>query len=274
MADQTAQYSMIGVAGRRIRAAEWNGDADPARPPLLLLSGIGMNLELFDPVAAALPDRRIVSFEMPGIGKSPDPFVPYTMATMALTTAAMLDHFGIEQADVLGMSWGGALAQQFAFQHRQRTGKLVLVATTAGATMMPGNLSMLRHLLDPREYTVDKTLRRNLAALYAGGGSDEPVSLNAARPPSPLGWAYQLAAIGTWSSLPFLRMLDMPVMVMGGEDDQIVPPCNIHLLASTIPGARLEMFERGGHLFLLSQRARFAELVEDFLNSPQECKTA
>lgn len=269
MAETTAQYSMIGVAGRRVRAAQWHADADPALPPLLMLTGIGMNLELFDPVAALFPERRIVSFDMPGIGKSPDPFIPYTMATMALTTAALLDHFDIGQADVMGMSWGGALAQQFAFQHRQRTGKLVLVATTAGATMIPGNLSMLRHLLDPREYTVDKTLRRNLAALYSGGGSDDPVSLNAARPPSPLGWAYQLAAIGTWSSLPFLRMLDMPVMVMGGEDDQIVPPCNVHLLAKTIPNARLEMFERGGHLFLLSQRARFAALLGEFLDSPQ-----
>ena len=270
----TAHYSMAGVGGRRLRLAEWHPNANPAIPPLLMLTGIGINLELFGPVAEAMPERRIVSFEMPGVGESPDPLVPYSMAGMALTTAAVLDHFGIERADVMGMSWGGALAQQFAFQHRARTAKLALVATTAGATMMPGNLSMLRHLLDPREYTVEKTLRRNLASLYNGGGSDDPVSLNAVRPPSPLGWACQMGAIAMWSSLPFLPLLNLPVLVMAGEDDQVVPPCNAHILASAIPGAKLEMFGQGGHLFLLSQRKRFIEKLRKFLNAPQVAKAA
>lgn len=269
MGEPTARYSMIGVGGRRLRAAEWHADAPADRAPLLLLTGIGMNLELFEPVAAAFPGRRIVGFDMPGIGGSPDPIMPYTMPSMALVAAAVLDHFGIEQADIMGMSWGGALAQQFAFQHRHRTRRLVLVATSAGVTMVPGNLAVLRHLLDPREYTVEKALKRNLAALYNGGGSDEPVSLNAARPPSPLGWSYQLAAFSLWSSLPFLPLLDLPVLVMGGEDDQIVPPANVRALACAIPRARLEMFERGGHLFLLSQRARFTRLLGEFLDSPQ-----
>lgn len=266
----TAAFSFVGVAGRRLRVAEWHHDAGADQLPLLILTGLGMNVEMFEPVAAALGGRRIISFDLPGIGKSPDPFVPYTMASMALTTAALLDHLEIEQADVLGMSWGGALAQQFAFQHRHRTGKLILVATSAGASMVPGNPSMLRHLIDPREYTVEKTLRRNLAALYNGGGSDDPVSLNAAQPPSPLGLAYQISAFASWSSLPFLPLLRMPVLVMAGEDDQIVPPVNAELLANAIPGARLEMFERGGHLFLLSQGDRFTELVNGFLNALEQ----
>ena len=272
MAEITARFSMIGVAGRRLRAAEWHGDADPAIPALLMLTGIGINLELFDPVAAAFPERRVIGFDLPGIGGSPDPVMPYTMATMALTTAAVLDHFEVDRADVMGMSWGGALAQQFAFQHRHRTRRLALVATTPGATMIPGNPGMLRHLLDPREYTVEKTLRRNLAALYSGGGSDDPVSLNAARPPSPLGWSYQLAAIGTWSSLPFLPLLDMPVLIMADSDDQIVPPANAHLLAGAIPDSRLEWFTGGGHLFLLSQRRKFVETLREFLDFPQGWK--
>lgn len=257
---------MIGAAGRRLRAAEWHADADPALPPLLMLPGIGINLEVFEPLAAAMPERRIISFDMPGIGQSPDPFLPYTMSTMALTVAAVLDRFEIERTDVMGMSWGGALAQQFAFQHRARTNRLALVATSAGATMAPGNFAALRHLLDPREYTVQKTLRRNLAALYCGGGSDAPVSLNAVRPPSPLGWTYQLAAFTGWSSAPFLPLLDMPVLVMGGEDDQIVPPINAHFLARAIPDARLEMFAGGGHLFPLAQQERFIATLRQFLD--------
>jgi len=266
LSSNSAKYTMAGVGGRRLRLAEWHADADPSEAPLLMLTGIGTNLELFEPVACAMPGRRVISFEMPGIGKSPDPLIPYSMSGMALTAAAVLDHFGVARADVMGMSWGGALAQQFAFQHKARTAKLVLVATSAGATMMPGNPSMLSHLLDPREYTVEKTLRRNLASLYSGGGTDEPISLNAATPPSPLGWACQMGAFAMWSSLPFLPLLDLPVLVMAGADDQVVPPCNAHVLANAIPGARLEMFEKGGHLFLLSQRARFVEKLTEFLD--------
>ncbi|MES2300901.1 MAG: alpha/beta hydrolase [Pseudomonadota bacterium] len=258
------QQSMIGVAGRRLHVARWHAGAKGHRP-LLMLNGIGMNLELLAPIARALPEREIISFDLPGIGQSPDPIIPYTIPCMALTTAALLDRLEIEQADILGISWGGALAQQFAFQHRARTGRLVLAATSAGAAMVPGNASMLAHMADPREYTVERTLRRNLASIYNGGGSGK-VSLNAAKAPSPLGFSYQLAAFATWTSLPFLPLLSLPVMIMADEEDQLVPPSNAHFLHNAIPHSRLEMFHGGGHLFMLSQQDRFIQKLRSFLD--------
>ncbi len=261
---KTAQLSMVGVAGRRLHLARWNAGAT-GHPPLVMLNGIGLNLELLAPLARALPEREVICFDMPGIGSSPDPIFPYTMSCMALTTAALLDRLEIDQADFLGISWGGALAQQFAFQHRARTRKVVLAATSAGAAMVPGNMSMLSHMADPREYTVERTLRRNLASIYNGGGH-EKVSLNAVKAPSPLGFSYQLAAFTTWSSLPFLPMLSMPVMVMADEQDQLVPPSNAHFLHNAIPGSKIEMFQGGGHLFMLSQRDRFITRLRAFLD--------
>lgn len=265
----TAIRSTIGVGGRRLHIARWHVDRrdgpNPAHRPLVMLNGIGMNLEMLAPLARALPEREVICFDMPGIGSSPDPVLPYTIPCMALTTAALLDRLDIAESDILGISWGGAVAQQFAFQHRTRTGRLVLAATAAGATMVPGNAAMLAHMADPREYTVEKTLKRNLAAIYNGGGSAR-VSLNAAKAPSPLGFSYQLAAFASWTSLPFLPMLRMPVMVMADEEDQLVPPANAHLLHNAIPGSRLEMFRGGGHLFMLSQRERFIDLLRAFLD--------
>ena len=255
---------MIGVAGRRLHVARWNVGATD-HLPLVMLNGIGLNLELLAPLARAMPEREVICFDMPGIGSSPDPIIPYTISCMALTTAAVMDRLAIDQADILGISWGGALAQQFAFQHRARTGKLVLAATTAGATMVPGNASMLAHMADPREYTVERTLRRNLASIYNGGGNAR-LSLNAAKAPSPLGFSYQLAAFTTWSSLPFLSLLAMPVMVMADEEDQLVLSSNAHLLHNAIPGSKLEMFQGGGHLFMLSQLDRFIEKLRAFLD--------
>lgn len=261
---KTAETSKIGVAGRRLHLARWN-KGKTAHPPLLMLNGIGLNLEMLAPVAHALPEREVICFDMPGIGSSPDPIIPYTMSCMALTTAALLDRLEIEQADLLGISWGGAVAQQFAFQHRARTRKVVLASTTPGATMMPGNISALSHMADPSEYTVERTLRRSLASIYNGGGN-ERVSLNAVKPPSPFGFSYQLAAISTWTSLPFLPLLSVPVMIMADEQDQIVPPANAHLLNTAIPGSRLEMFDGGGHLFMLSQQDKFITKLRAYLD--------
>lgn len=268
---------MMGVAGRRLRVGEWNRDAptsEDSPPPLLLLGGIGINMEVFEPLALALPERRVISFDMPGVGKSPDPIFPYTMAQMALTCAALLDRLEIPCVDMLGISWGGALAQQFAFQHRAHTGRLVLAATGAGATMVPGNPKILNHLADPREYTVQRTLRRNLAMLYSGGGTGEPISLNAVRAPSAMGWACQVGAFATWSSLPFLPLIDVPTLVMADSDDQIVPPANAQVLHEAICGSKLVMFDGGGHLFMLSQTQRFVSVLRQFLDAPSTAGTA
>lgn len=274
----TASFSMIGVAGRRLRVGQWHvqpaasgggktgKSAKPAPRPLVILSGIGMNMEMLEPIASRLPNRRILSFDMPGIGGSPDPIFPYTIPHMALTLAALLDRLRIETVDLLGISWGGAVVQQFAFQHRARTGKLVLAATSAGGTMIPGNASILSQMLDPMEYSIEKALRRNLAMFYNGGGADT-VSLNAATAPSPIGWICQLAAFAGWSSTALLPLLSMPVMIMGDADDQLVPPANAHFLHNAIPGSKLEMSEGGGHLFMLSRPDAFIEKLTGFLDS-------
>lgn len=265
---------MLSVGGRRLRVADWRGpqwrDTPGAPPPLLFLAGIGMNLEMLEPIVRALPDRRVISFDAPGIGGSPDALLPYTLPAMALTTGLLLDRLRIERVDLAGFSWGGALAQQFAFQSKARVRRLVLAATGAGATMLPGNLSIINELLDPFQFSKAmsggaRPLRKTLAMLY-GGGAHDPVSLNAATPPTPWGWTCQLGAFATWTSLPFLPTLDVPTLVMTDEDDQIVPPANAEMLHSLLPQSRLKRFTGGGHLFLLTRRPEFVAELRDFLD--------
>lgn len=260
------ETSSIRALGRRLRVGQWNrAQAALGEPPIVVFSGIGMNLELLDPLAAALAPRRVISLDMPGIGGSPDPLVPYSPLTMAMTVSVAFDRLGVDQADVIGISWGGALAQQFALQHRPRVRRLVLAATSAGMTMAPGKLSDLAQLGDPTQFTVGKTMRRTLAALYNGGGAGIPVSLNAATAPSPAGWIYQLAALAGWSSLPLLPFLDVPTLILTGDDDRVVPPVNARILHAMIPGSRLQVIPGGGHLFILSHLAEVADTLHRFL---------
>ena len=269
------QEATLLIHGRRLRVAQWNCADDVAGTlPLLVFNGIGMNLELLDPVARAMRPRPMLSFDMPGIRKSPDPVLPYNAVTMALAASAMLDRLGIAKVDVLGISWGGGIAQQFALQHRAKTRRLALAATSAGLAMVPGNLPLLSRLADPTEYTLGKALQRNLAILFNGGGKGSPVSLNAATPPSPTGILGQLAALAAWSSVPLLPLLDVPALILAGDEDEVVPPINARFLHSLIPGSKLTLVRGGGHLFMLSHSAAFVAEMNDFLGVDEPVEIA
>ena len=275
MAATPPLIASIHVHGRRLRVAQWNFPADDAGSlPLLVFNGIGMNLEMLDPLARAMGPRPVLCFDMPGIGKSPDPVVPYTAISMALAAAAILDRLEIARVDVLGISWGGGIAQQFALQHRARIGQLVLAATSAGMLMAPGNMPTLSRLADPSEWTMGKALQRNLAMLYNGGGTGDPVSLNAVTLPSPAGLLYQLAALAGWSSVPLLPLLDVPTLILAGDEDQVVPPVNSSFLHALIPGSTLRLIPGGGHLFPFSHSEQFLSEVNKFLGLHEAGKSA
>ena len=81
------------------------------------------------------------------------------------------------------------------------------------------------------------------------------------------GYYYQLAASTGWSSLPFLRLIRQPTLIVAGDDDPIVPVVNARIMARLMPDARLHVYAGAGHLFLLDQAAEAAERVDAFLYS-------
>src|SRR6266851_3332876 len=146
-----AEARTITVRGQRLRVAIRSGNG--TRTPLLLVNGIGVNLEVLQPFVDALdPAIEVIRFDVPGTGGSPAPRIPYRFSMHALLVTNMLDQLGYQQVDVLGVSWGGALAQQFAFQYPIRCRRLILVSTGTGAFMVPGNLAALAKIATPRRY--------------------------------------------------------------------------------------------------------------------------
>ncbi|HEU0101160.1 MAG TPA: alpha/beta fold hydrolase [Mycobacteriales bacterium] len=236
-------------------------------PPLLLANGIGANIEMWQPVVERLPGRRLVLFDMPGTGQSPPLHVPRRMRGYAAIATGLLDELGIERADVLGYSWGGALAQQLAHQAPDRVRSLVLGATMPGLGGQPPSPLVMALMATPARYYSKTYLR--LASPYifgrAGGEVDSRHSQNrVARPPSTLGYLHQLAAITGWSSRRWLSTLSVPTLVIAGSRDPLVRPRNARILARAIPGARLHIVD-GGHLFLLEQPDEAVPVIEDFL---------
>jgi len=267
----TAEISMENVGGRVLRVARWRLDEPSDHPPILFFNGIGANIEAVAPLAEALSDRGFIMFDMPGVGKSPDPLIPYNPASITWTTAKLLDRFGLDEVDVMGISWGGAIAQHFALQYPGRTRKLVLVATTAGMLMVPGNPAALTKMANPRRYVDAAFMAEHFETLYGGALgnlSGKGGHMDRLTPPSPRGYMYQLMAMLGWSSAPALPFMKKDTLILMGDEDQIVPLLNGKFLNMLIPNSELVVMEGGGHLFLLSHKDQSIAAIRGFLDPP------
>lgn len=268
------RIEMMRAGGRQLRVAVWKARQAPggakAPRPLLFFNGIGANIEIMSPLADWFPDRDLITFDMPGVGGSPKPTTPYRPWSMAWTAARLLDKLGYDKVDVMGVSWGGGLAQQFAFQHPKRTGRLVLAATSAGMIMVPGDIGSISKMADPKRYIDPEFMRKNFEKLYGGETQGADGHIGRIMPPSRAGYLYQLVAMAGWTSVPFLPLIKVPTLVMMGDADRIVPLINGKFLAGLLPNARLEIIPGGGHLFLVSKASVAAPLIRDFLNDVKQ----
>jgi len=245
-------------------------DVRPGKPgavPLLLLGGIGVSFESFDLLVEALgPDMTIIRVDVPGVGGSPTSPLPLGFPPLAWMLAQLLDDLGYRQVDVLGFSWGGALAQQFAAQHRGRCRRLVLVSTSTGVMSIPGNPKVLAKMMRVESFYDPKAAA---ALLYGGDDAEHTEDVrrlfrNTKVTGISLAYLYQMAAVGCWASLPFLWMIRQPCLVIAGADDAIVPLVNARLLAGLIPHATLHVFA-GGHVEPLAAPKDFAPIIMTFL---------
>jgi poly(3-hydroxyalkanoate) depolymerase len=259
---------IVRVSGRAIRVSVREGTS--AWPPLLLCNGIGVSLELFEPFVSALdPRRTVIRFDMPGVGGSPAPVIPYHLSRSASLLSGLLDQLGYQQADVLGISWGGALAQQFALSRPGWVRRLVLVATGPGALMVPAHPRVLARMLTPRRHRDPGYAARIAGELYGGTVREDPALardlLHATTRLGPKrGYYYQLLACLGWTSLPWLPMLRKPTLILAGDDDPIVPLVNARIMHRLIRGSELHIYH-GGHLELAADAERIAPVVDAFL---------
>jgi poly(3-hydroxyoctanoate) depolymerase len=274
----------VWVRSRRRRRDVCHVDVDGVRlrvairgsgRPLLLLMGIGGNLEMWAPFEDALDARltQTITVDAPGTGGSTGYRFPRRMPGLARTMDEMLGALGYDQVDVLGVSFGGVLAQQLAHQAPGRVRQLVLAATGAGLGGVPGSPRVLLALATPRRYHQPDYFRQIAGDIYGGVARRDPDALlhgslaRFAHAPSMSGYLSQLYAITGWTSVPWLCRLPQRTLVIAGDDDPIVPLVNGRILNRLIPDARLHIVKGGGHLFLLEQPGDIAALVTDFLTA-------
>lgn len=261
----------VTVAGAHLRVVTRAGTG--SGPPLVLCNGIGAPHEGLKPFVDALdPEVTAIRFDLPGVGATPRLAVPMPFAALAEIVVALVRRLGHHRFDVLGISWGGGLAQQVAFQHPRRCRRVVLAATATGSVMVPASPRVLAHMVTPRRY-LDADYARSVAGeLYGGSMRGGPVVatellVGPDRPPSRLGYLFQMLAGLGWSSLPLLPLLRQPVLILAGTDDPVIPLVNAKVMAALLPHARLHTYD-DGHLALVTRAHELAPVVSEFLLAP------
>jgi 3-oxoadipate enol-lactonase len=231
----------------------------PQNPPLVLIQGLMLDGRFWFELPQLLaddPDQpwHVLVPDNRGVGLSALPRRPWTMADMADDVAAMLDGVGVRKAIVAGISMGGMIAQQLALRHPERVAGLVLMATWPGLPYgkLP-ELAMLRDLLAPT-----LTQRRDLQALArlvlpareldnAWEHLEGWVGLIRDNPPRRRALIGQFGAITTHSTGHRLERIRVPVRVVTGDEDRLVPAQNSEILAARLPVAELEILPGVAH---------------------------
>ena len=260
--DDSVREQITQVGGTSLRVAIRPGTG--TGPPLLLCNGVGMRLEALRPFVDALdPAIEVIRFDAPGTGGSQLPSLPYRFTTLALLLREMLHNLGHQQADVLGISWGGGLAQQFALLNPRLCRRLILVATATGPqTMVPPNP------LPP----VKNLILRRWGDLWGGSAKTDPDALaralhKARISPLSMGFLYQHTAALGFTTLPLLPLIRQRTLVLTGDDDPIIPVANGRILAAGIPHATLHVYH-GGHVELVTRPGLLTPLITSFLAAP------
>jgi pimeloyl-ACP methyl ester carboxylesterase len=206
--------------------------------PLLLINGLTRPLGSWDAFTHVMSGRRIVSFDAPGVGESPNSHLPLSITQLATICVAVLDELELDHVDVLGFSLGGAVAQELTARYPTRVRRLVLAATSCGigSTLAGWDL-------------------RDSVAIVKNG----LVRANA------VSTVWRVLAFSSWSSIPYLGSIVAPTLVVCGTQDRVAPMGNSQSLARRIPNATLIELSEGHDLQESGAAEHLARVVEAFL---------
>ncbi|MDA0250367.1 MAG: alpha/beta hydrolase [Actinomycetota bacterium] len=258
-------------------------------PALLLIHGIGDNSTAWEPVHAHLARRfTVIAPDLLGHGQSDKPRADYSVAAYANGMRDLLSVLDIEKVTVVGHSLGGGVAMQFAYQFPQLVERLILVG--AGGVTKDVNIALrfaalpvggeaLALLRLPLVLPALQTIGRLLGDIVGstGLGRDIPNALrilaDLPEPTASAAFTRTLRAVVDWRG-QVVTMLDrcyltesVPVQLIWGEQDVVIPVSHAHMAHAAMPGSRLEVFPRSGHFPFHDDPHRFIDIVEEFIDS-------
>ncbi len=244
--------------------------------PLVMITGLSASLYWWTPdlITTFARHFKVITLDNRGAGLSEDPRVPFTVKMMADDTVALMDALKVPKAHVLGISMGGMIAQELVLNYPDKVEKLVLCATTAGGgKYVPASPEVLAVVTTPRGSLTEEQVARGAIPLlftpeYIKQHPDEVeafVKLILKAPIKAAVFEKQLQAIMQFNAARRLKTVAKPTLVVHGKKDILMPPENGTMLAGLIPGAKLALFDEGGHIIFSPETAKVAQAIIDFL---------
>lgn len=234
------EQHMVHARGLQLCLTHWHS-GETGRP-LLFLNGIGADAGTAAPLLRRITGREVWTIDMPGTGKSPDCFWPYSAQSMAAAIIDVAKQRDVTSLDLMGFSWGGTLAQQITGQFPDHINRLILMATIT-----------------------------HMSAADIGWGAiwDRDIvatGLSALPTSSPLGLTYQSLAMAGWSNQPLRADIARhAVLVISGQQDQIISSRHGERLAEQLQAKR-HLILSGGHLFPFTKAKETAAEINHFLS--------
>ena len=219
---------------------------------------------------------RTITFDNRGVGKSDKPTGPYTINMMADDAIGLMDHLGIEKAQILGISMGGMIAQELAINHPERVDKLVLGCTFARRDATSGFSSENSRALEVYDRSSHDEVRiRRLADILVDLTFNErlyrilaiPLMKIAIRLSALNGFIGQLEAVLAHDAADRLGMIKASTLVITGTEDRVIKPISSEVMANLVPLAKLVKVEGGSHGFCAEMSGEFNREVLDFLRN-------
>ena len=264
-------------------------------PALLLIHGVGDKSASWEPVHAKLAQRfTVIAPDLLGHGESDKPRADYSLPAFANGMRDLLAVLGIDRVTVVGHSFGGGVAAQFAYQYPELVERLVLVSAggveqdvsfALRLAAMPMGSEALAMVRLPGALPVMRLFGRAVQALlgstkFGRDAVDTVRLLEGFQDPSALSaFARTLRSVVDGRG-QYVTMLDrsylvesIPVQIIWGEEDLVIPVSHAQTAHAAMPGSRLEIFEKSGHVPHHDHPDRFVEVVERFIDStrPGDC---
>ncbi len=256
----------LAQAGETVLDYERAGEG----PPLLAIMGMsGTLLHWGEPFLGPLRERfEVITYDHRGVGASTRLEGPITIREMAADADALLEALGIERAHVLGISMGGMIAQELVLANPQLVETLTLGCTYCGGPQSSYGSKAREELYEEmRSGERERVLRAAFDLNLSPQAAAEPElwdrfhAIAMRRAVAVPVIMAQLAAIMAHDTSARLHEVRSPTLVLHGSADRMIPVQNGRLIASLIPGARLEIMDGVGHLFFWEEPERSAELV-------------
>jgi pimeloyl-ACP methyl ester carboxylesterase len=246
--------------------------------PLVLISGFASGAWLwFRQIEELSRHFQVITFDSRGISKSPvDETTIISISRIADDIVGLLDKLRIEKTNILGTSFGGFVAQEFALRYPERLKKLILACTSFGGEnhVLPDNFEILTAFGSTENLNSPERIRKFLIPAFTKGFVENNFAIvektcqlrEQNEVPESI-YLQQLHSATTFNLEKQISQVTAETLIITGANDQVVPVQNSINLSKLMPNSRLEIIENSGHLFFIEQAEKFNEIVRDFLKN-------